>query len=118
MDGSIGAQAPTEFKTGDNLASQWGYSMQLVTFYRVIRGASVGRFAIIQKIPQKVVASDNWGQAGKVVADFETEATEAPIKRKVLRMHDPRDQEPFLKISQGEYARLWNGQPLNFDTYD
>lgn len=116
MDGNhTTAATPTEFKTGDTLACSWGYSMQLVSFYRVLRGAKPGSYATIQKIPQKVVSHDGYGQAGKVVADLEAEAKEAPERRKV---HDNRDERgPWLKSEHG-YCYLWSGAPLSFDTYD
>lgn len=118
MDGSNAAQiAPGEFKTGDTLACQWGYSMQLVTFYRVIRGAKPGSYAVIQRIPQKVVKHDGYGQAGKVVADLEAETTEKPERRKVHAARERCHRGAWLKSEAG-YCYAWSGQPLNFDTYD
>lgn len=116
VHGDKGERIRIAFETGDTLACQWGYSMQLVTFYRVLRGASVGSYAMIQKIPQKIVTHDGYGQAGKVTADLEAEPTEKPEKRKVQAANG-FNRGIWLKSDAG-YCYLWSGQPLNFDTYD
>jgi len=109
MDGQVGGLV-----AGQILCGQWGYSMQLVNFYEVVKGAQVGKFAVLQKLGNINVSTDAYGQAGKQVADPLVKV-DPPFKKKVLLGYQG---EVNVKITSCQWAKPWDGQPKAFDTYD
>ena len=110
MDSS--AVAVKGLETGQILHCSWGYSMILNSFYKVLKGAQVGKMAVIQEIGKTTVTHDGYGQAGKQVAN------EAELgKVTTHKVKAGYQGEVGVKAYHG-WAHAWDGQAKSFDTYD
>lgn len=98
-------------KVGDILVGKYGYNCTLVNFYVVKRITSANVW--LQPMADIVVSHDDYGQAGFVIPGVE-DLSKQCIRRKI---HSFLDDE-FIKIETYEYAELWNGKEVHFDTYD
>ena len=110
------------FKVGDILCCEWGYSMQLVDFYKVIKvsGSSVQ----LQALENKFTSKDEWGQSGKVIPSNKVKK-DADVDGKRFLIHlagdrgFPKDYGPWIKINSSKYPVIkWDGKPKTWDTYD
>ncbi len=113
MDGS-GNTVNQGLSAGQILHCPWGYSMVLNSYYRVVKGAAIGKMAKIQKIRSKNVSHDGYGQAGYEEPDLEAPAEGALMTCRVRLGY--RDTVS-VKTDHG-YASAWDGKPDHFDTYD
>lgn len=96
-------------KLGDILVAKFGYNCTLVDFYKVIK--KTPKMVTVQKIGSKIVSHDGYGQAGYVVAD-ESIVEDEIIRRKII------DRNDAIKISDYQYAYVWDGNEVHFDSYD
>ena len=96
-------------KVNDILKSRWGYDQTNIQFYQVIKATP--KTATVREIAVEQVSKDNgWtGKATPVLNHF----IDSPIRKKIHAYSN----EEFLKLSSYEYARPWNGTPVNYSTY-
>lgn len=94
--------------TNDILVSKFGYDCTLVNFYKVVK--ATGKTVMLQKIGEKIVDDDGYGQAGHVVPNVE-ETIGNPFRRKC-------ENSEYVKVGQHSYARKWDGEKVAFDSYD
>lgn len=84
-------------------------------FYRVTRVSD--KSVWVEKLKNKVVSDDGFGQNGKEVADLAAEA--APIKQSFRKhLYDAsymKVMEEYIKIDSS-HAYFWDGNPLSFYT--
>lgn len=107
----------TEKKTieiNDILVSRFGYNCTLVNFYKVLSKTSSGKSVKIIRLKNKIINDDGYGQAGEVVASSENDGNNVLTKR-ILKT---KNNDECLSIDSYEYAYLWDGKPVYFDSYD
>lgn len=104
--------APHSLKIGDILIDQWGYSMSLVDFYKVVATTKNG--LTLQRIGSKPDAnrepSNEQGFYGYVVAD-DTITTGEPFKVRCGSNNSP-------KVQGHSYAHQWSGEAAYFNWLD
>jgi hypothetical protein len=98
------------FKVGDILTYAFQYSARHPHFVRVVRVTP--KSIAVEKLENKVVSHDGYGQNGCVVPNLEAPAQ--PIKG-TFRVNEGKYFGEYCKIS-GCYATLWNGTPEEFYT--
>ena len=92
-----------EFKEGAILYSTWGYEQTNVDFYKIVERKP--KSVVLQKIGNKVTEYyDNYGEAGKCVAD-EEHKIDKPFFRRITK-------SGYVNIDSVSYARLWDGKPV------
>lgn len=101
------------FNMGDILVCEFGYNCRLVNFYEVVGETKTGKSVRIRQLREKFVTHDGYGQAGKVVPEMVTDG-----ECKTKRILEGYDGKPYVKISDHMYAYRWDGQPVNYDSYD
>lgn len=100
-------------KVGDVVVEQWGYSMCLVNFYKVI--ALNGKTMVtLQELEAERVTGDGW--QGQMQPSDTLRATQAPFKRRVTRSYDGR---PVVKVRSHSRAYPHEaGKTYFYDTCD
>ena len=110
---------PAKAEVGDILVVQWGYSMRLVDYYRVI--SANGKSVKLEHLKGKRITDDGW--TGTEVPTDKVEKDDR-VDGKSFRLIPPERQ--FMhdienwnvcKIN-GNYAEFWDGKPKHFDTLD
>lgn len=101
------------FNVNDILVGKTGYNCTLVEFYKVVRATKTT--VMLQKMISEVTSHDGYGQAGYVVPSKQV-SLEVPFRRKVKTTD--HNKTNYVKISDYEYAYLWDGNEVAFDTYD
>ena len=102
------------FEIGDILVCGFGFNCCLVNFYEGIGVTKSGQSVRIRNLKEKFVSHDGYGQAGKVVPEMITDGSYNRTKR-ILKGYQGR---PCVKIDEHMYAYKWDGQPVNYDSYD
>ena len=93
---------------GTIYAASYGYSMELVDFYQVVRRS--GNTIYTRRIRQKRTPDPNWPNAGTATA-----IKDAFDSTEEFRSHI-KDEE-WAKIN-GKYARVWNGDSIWYNHND
>ena len=101
------------FEIGDILVCEFGYNCRLVNFYEVVGKTKSGQSVRLRQVKEKFVEHDGYGQAGKVVPDVVEDGK--IITKRILNGYQNR---PYVKIDEHMYAYKWDGQPVNYDSYD
>ena len=110
---------PAKAEVGDILVVQWGYSMRLVDYYRII--SANGKSVKLEHLKGKRITDDGW--TGTEVPTDKVEKDER-VDGKSFRLIPPErqfmhdvDNWNVCKIN-GNYAEFWDGKPKHFDTLD
>ena len=98
------------FKVGDILTYAFHYSARHPHFVRVIRVTP--KSVAVEKLENKVVSHDGYGQNGCVVPNLENPGK---LIEGTFRVKESKYFGEYCKIS-GCYATLWNGTPEEFYT--
>lgn len=95
-------------KVGDILCSSWGYSMTIVSFYRVVK--LVGKQSVkIESIPSVSVDGDGWSGHKMPVIN-----KKGVLEEKTFRVLESNG----IKINSSEYAYKWDGNPKYYNSMD
>lgn len=94
-------------KNGDILVCKFGYNCTLVEFFKIIKMTE--KTVTVVEIESKIVEDDDYGQAGKVIPT--DNVIGSPIRRKIGEYQN-------IKLDSYKYAYIWDGKPVDFDTYD
>ena len=97
-------------KVGDIFHCGWGYSMTLNDFYQVVEITKSRKSVRVRKLKKFMTESDGYGQAGMqscIKDDFATD-----------HVSTHRIQDGSIKINTYAWARLWDGRPQTYDSYD
>lgn len=98
-------------KVGDVLASSWGYSMTINSYYVVTRVTKC--FATVEEIAGGCVEETGFCEGfSKPVPSQKVEGK--PLRRKIFSY----GARPFVCITDYENAYLWDGEPLYFNHND
>lgn len=102
-------------KVGDILSCSFGYTMSLVSFYKVLQIASPTR-VVIAKIDKRVISGDyNCAYGAEVVPVPENVVGKPELKQIYL----PKGSNcPTIRISDVELLTLWNGKAAYMNTWD
>lgn len=111
----------TDIHPGDILASQWGYSMILVTFYQVMN-RTAKTLTAIEIGGTRVEGS---GFRGHVIPCPATHVRHPSLKRGVpgevkvfTRKIHQNGNQPYISINESENAYKWDGEPCYYDHWD
>ena len=96
-----------ELKPGTILICEWGYSMTIVHFYRVIstRGTAT---VVLQKLKNTVLDGDGW--SGNCIPSAEPAGE--PFTARWSR------KSQCVKLSKYEHLKIWGGEPAYFNHLD
>ena len=94
-------------EVGTVLCAIWGYSATLVTFYEVV--AATAKMVTVRRI--EAVHLKDGGKVPKPGAFVE----EKTYKRRV--MPGSRHSSPYVKVTDSQWAHVWNGSP-GYETSD
>jgi len=97
-------------KVGDIFHCGWGYSMTLNDFYQVVEITKSRKSVKVRKLKKFMTEHDGYGQAG-----FQS-CTKNDFASDKISTH--RIQDGHIKISNYAWARLWDGTPQTYDSYD
>lgn len=97
-------------KVGDIFHCGWGYSMTLNDFYQVVEITKSRKSVKVRKLKKFLTEHDGYGQAG-----FQS-CTKNDFASDKISTH--RIQDGHIKISNYAWARLWDGTPQTYDSYD
>lgn len=97
-------------KVGDIFHCGWGYSMTLNDFYQVVEITKSRKSVKVKKLKKFLTEHDGYGQAG-----FQS-CTKNDFASDKISTH--RIQDGHIKISNYAWARLWDGTPQTYDSYD
>lgn len=97
----------------DILVSKSGYNCTLVDFYKVVRTSKTN--AWLQKLESRITSHDGYGQAGYVVPSDKV-SNDVQLRRKIQTSE--YGHSDYVKVSNYEYAYLWDGKEVAFDSYD
>lgn len=92
------------------LVSMFRYTMTFPTFYLVLKKTK--RTITIIKLQTQNVTDDGYGQAGTCVPIMQTAVGEKSINRRMLK------NGLFKSSNYSDYLKIWDGKPVEFDTYD
>lgn len=105
---------------GDVLVSQWGYDQTNVTFYRVDKVSATQ--AVLTEVQSAITEVTGWLSERRIPTDQVATrrdwkadaATFVEVPNTIRRaVHEYSQGGPFVKVSDYEYAYLWEGQPMN-----
>lgn len=102
-------------KQGDILVCEWGVTMSLVDFYKVVSVS--GDWVILAKLGDKKVTGD--GFSGSTVAT--STVVGGNIRKKMQRGKDYRGNEQIgviINSSGRQYGQLWDGRPVFYNHMD
>lgn len=92
--------AKKKIEVGDIIVSSWGYDQTNIDFYKVVKQTASSVW--IQKLGKGYVEQTGWAHYKVVPVDvFATET-------QLVRRYKEGD---FVKISDYEFAYLWDGEP-------
>jgi len=104
----------SEIKVGDILVSSWGYSMILNSWYQVVKRTA--KTVTVREICSKTVNGNGFqGESMPIPDQFHVGANADVFHSKKLHHNGDR---PFIKMTDYEYAYLWDGTPEPFDHLD
>ena len=89
------------------LVRSWGYEQTNIDFWQIIDVKNKATL-ILQEVATKVVDSDG-GRCDFVIPDKNNKIGEPFTKR--IRVADLEKNQVFVKVSQYDYATLWDGNP-------
>ncbi len=101
------------FQIGDIFVASWGYNMTLVDFYQVvgITPNNVKLRRVASRVTDKPSAC---GYGTGYVIPVRGEFTSAPFMRRL-----PTYSDGFVRgHNSSAYAKIWNGNPVWFNTND
>lgn len=103
---------PQEVEVGDILECNWGYSMSLVDYYKVIerKKASIK----LAKLETKIVSGD--GGRGTCIPTDKTKPDQY-VDGKLFRIGYKYDNKVVCSVN-GHSCCYWDGKPGSFDTWD
>ncbi len=97
-------------KVGDIFHCGWGYSMTLNDFYQVVEITKSRKSVKVRKLKKFMTASDPYGQSGMQSCTKDDFATD--------KISTHRIQDGSIKINDYAWARLWDGTPKTYNSYD
>jgi hypothetical protein len=97
-------------KVGDIFHCGWGYSMTLNDFYQVVEITKSRKSVKVRKLKKFMTASDSYGQSGMQSCTKDDFATD--------KISTHRIQDGSIKINDYAWARLWDGTPQTYNSYD
>ena len=97
---------------GDILECNWGYSMSLVDYYKVIERKK--RSIKLAKLETKIVEGD--GGRGKCIPTLQTKADQY-VDGKLFRIGYKYSNDVVCQVN-GHSCEFWDGKPGSFDTWD
>ncbi len=98
-------------EVGNILVSRYGYGVSLVSFYKIVKKTE--KMVTLQEMKSKFTEHDGYGQQGLVIPTNEKE-DRTIFSRRILYSYD----EPYVKINEYERARVWDNQPVWYDSCD
>lgn len=101
-----------EVAVGDILECNWGYSMSLVDYYKVIERKK--KSIKLAKLDTKVVEGD--GGRGKCIPTLETKPDQY-VDGKLFRIGYKYSKDVVCQVN-GHSCVFWDGKPGSFDTWD
>ena len=106
------SSTPQEVEVGDILECNWGYSMSLVDYYKVIerKKASIK----LAKLETKIVSGD--GGRGTCIPTDKTKPDQY-VDGKLFRIGYKYDNKVVCSVN-GHSCYYWDGKPGSFDTWD
>ena len=96
-----------ELKPGTILVCEWGYSMNIVDFYKVI-GTRGKATVILQKLYNKTTEGDGW--SGKCIPSNGPKGD--PI---IARLSSKSN---CIKLSSCRYLQIWDGESAYYNHLD
>lgn len=90
---------------GKILYSRWGYDQTNIDFYEVIKVTP--KMATVQAIGQRATRTDEYGMIERVVPN-QNDRKGKTYTRKIVQ--DKYNNEEFVRISNYENARPWDGR--------
>lgn len=111
----VKAVTENPFRVGDILCCEWGYTQQLVDFYKVI--ATTNSFVQLVALEEKRVSQDDYGQEGKVIpSDKVRKDSYVDNKKFKVKFHG---NVPYISINSSiTPVEKWDGKPKYFNLYD
>lgn len=109
-----GIESRYGIKPGDILYDVWGYSMTIVSYYKVLRILSPCKIEIVA-IGQKLIESDRGG-GEQVVPDPNNELREKLVK--TVTKDRRNDGKWYVKINSSVSLTPWDGRAHYQNTYD
>jgi len=97
-------------KVGDIFHCGWGYSMTLNDFYQVVEITKSRKSVKVRKLKKFMTSSDAYGQSGMQSCTKDDFATD--------KISTHRIQDGSIKINDYAWARLWDGTPQTYNSYD
>lgn len=99
---------PKTWVVGDILVCQWGYSMVIVDFYKIIK--TTGKSFVLRKLKDKKISGDGWrGECVPIENEFEK--NEQDINVRINKYN-------YVKIKDKGHCSLWTGNPVHYDHMD
>ena len=110
---------PSDVEVGDILVREWGWSMRLVDYYRVIsRTKSTIK---LERLNGKRITKDGWqGEeipTDKVIKDQYVDGKSFRIIPPEKQYYQDVNQQAVCRIN-GNLVEFWDGKPKSFDTLD
>lgn len=96
------------YKVGDILYSSWGYDQTNINFYEVVKATA----STVTLWPMGKLKTYNGHMSGTVVP---TDKLVLGSNAKAIRRKASGDNS--IRISDYEYAHLWDGKPKGFTEY-
>ena len=110
---------PIKAEVGDILVCEWGYSMRLVEYYRVI--SANGKSVKLEHLKGRRITDDGWTgtevPTDVVVKDDKVDGRTFRIIPPNKQLWNDIQNWNVCKIN-GNYAEFWDGKPKAFDTLD
>ncbi len=107
------ATVEPQIKEGDILVAIFQYSSRHVGFYRVTERRNMT--IRLERLQNKWVSGDGYGQNGKVVADTDAEGTPLNGTYRVMHRNYSGVDKEYVKIKEGPLAGKraikWDGTP-------
>lgn len=106
-----------QLQVGTILVSEWGYSMQMVTFYKVI-SRTKETVTLIEL--ESIEVSDGGFLTGKAtpsnrIAQQQRNGVIEPVQPDRRRIKSNRN---YIKVGHARYAEIWDGKPKPFNHCD
>ena len=102
-------------KIGDILSCTWGYSMTIVDFYKVIKVSPSGKSVTVQRLASDCIEG-HAGYEGYVMPSAHAHHYNETYKNKRIKSAYNGGYE--IKISDCQYASLWDGKKKYFNRID
>jgi len=105
-------KAVEDVAVGDILECNWGYSMSLVDYYKVIERKK--KSIKLAKLETKIVEGD--GGRGKCIPTLQTKPDQY-VDGKLFRIGYKYSKDVVCQVN-GHSCEYWDGKPGSFDTWD